>query len=71
MSAGGKAVLGLHHQSGNLTRLLLVPHIHALSLLFPNSTTEGARGDLATWKIIFAGKDKNCHGQIIGKHSWP
>ena len=45
VSAGGKAVLGLHHQSGNLTRLLLVPHIHALSLLFPNSTTEGACGD--------------------------
>ena len=71
MSAGGKAVLGLHHQSGNLTRLLLVPHIHALSLLFPNSTAEGARGELATWNIIFAGKGKNGHGQIIGKLSWP
>ena len=45
VSAGGKAVLGLHHQSGNLTRLLLVPCIHVLSLLFLNSTTEGARGD--------------------------
>ena len=68
---GGRGGAGVSTTSQrNLTRPLLTPRIHAFLLLFPNSKTEGHVVIPATWKIIIAGDDENCHGRIIRKHSW-